>query len=105
MIMIVKTPGSQMGSPTLSLFLSLTLARSLFLSLFLSLSHAHSHKNTHIHAHTHTSQSYSALSASIRMQLQPFVSDGNIFVYAQNNLCFHAFRSFYLRAPRHFVQT
>ena len=44
-------------------------------------------------------------SASIRMQPQPFVSDDNIFVYAQSNLCFHAFRSFHLRAPCHFVPT
>ena len=33
------------------------------------------------------------------------VSDGDIFVYAQSELCFHAFRSFHLRAPCHFVNT
>jgi len=33
------------------------------------------------------------------------VSDGDIFVYAQSELCFHAFRSFHLRAPPHFVNT
>ena len=43
--------------------------------------------------------------ASIYMQPEPFVSDDNIFVYAQSELCFHAFRSFHLRAPCHFVHT
>ena len=67
---------------------------------------AHSHTNTQTHTHTHKpSQSYSALSASIRMRKQPFASAGDIFVYTQSELCFHAFRSFYLRAPCHFVHT
>ena len=87
-------------SLSLALSLSLTLARALSLSLSLSLSHTHTHTNTHTHT---SSQSYSALLASIRMQPQPFVSDGDIFMYAQSELCFHAFRSFHLCAPCHFV--
>ena len=46
-----------------------------------------------------------ALSASICMQQQPFVSGGNIYVYAQSELCFLAFRSFHLRAPSHSLHT
>ena len=52
-----------------------------------------------------TCQSHNAPSASIRMQQQPFVSDGDIFVYAQSELCFHAFRSFHSRAPSHSLHT
>ena len=36
---------------------------------------------------------------------QPFVSGGDIFVYVQSELCFHAFRSFHLRAPSHSLHT
>ena len=50
-------------------------------------------------------QSYNAPSASICMQQQPFVSDGDIFVYAQSELCFHAFRSFHSHAPSHSLHT
>ena len=50
-------------------------------------------------------QSYNAPSATICLQQQLFVSGGDIFVYAQSELCFYTFCSFHSRAPSNSLHT